>query len=233
MKLKTTVLLLAISNSAFAEFGEKVNCRQEVLGTQSIYAGPSSCNANLVYVNYKKRNPNDNLCFDTEVINKSIPITQQVQSSTSPVKEISALHRYKTTGITTTGPNNSCTELWEQKWLSCFADIPYSHEEDVQGEVCDYKPIVSVSAVTVRTGSNEFFTTVFSNNSDDYDGEVVSTELWVNGQKFNSKTANITTVRAANIDVVSVVTDNDGYQTQATGQFKAFDETNSDPINRR
>ncbi|MCF2948085.1 hypothetical protein L0668_08205 [Paraglaciecola aquimarina] len=238
MSVKNRIALLTLGAASFGSladpFGEKVNCREEAKGQQNMYAGEATCSAQLVYVNHSKSSPTANLCMETEIVEKWIPISEDVAESSNPVVAIGKLHHYKTKGITTTMSDGVCTILNESDWITCAAEVPFSHVADVYGEVCDYKPVSSTSYYGERIGINEYITSIGTTGAADFDGHIVSRELWINGVEYDFNTIQkFTTQSGAQFAVRIRVTDNDGYQTEDTQTIRAIDSSNHDPSRPR
>lgn len=102
----------------------------------------------------------------------------------------------------------------EGSFRSCLASVPFSHYSNVTTTQCDYKPVSSISA-----SPHEFWETYVRVSGKDYDGNVVKTELWIDGVKKPNRgaTSNYTMVHSTVPFTVKVkVTDNDGYTHTST-----------------
>lgn len=199
------VLLAATAGFALASTvlagDEEVNCRTEFVGTQKIYQGWATCSKTLTLKN------------DQEV---KVTIKDYVSATTSSKATLDKLY-YANDGKT--------------YYVTCTADVPYSHEEDVYEEVCDYTPNVDLHVFQ----DNIYSTTVYADWSD-RDGNVNKVEWWVDGVKTSVGSSFNMTRRGSNEDYSKrlqiKVTDNDGY-TDADSVTATFKSPNSCPDNRR
>ena len=97
---------------------------------------------------------------------------------------------------------------------SCWANVPFSHYSSVTNTTCDYKPVSSISATP-----HEFWETYVRVSGRDYDGNVVKTELWIDGVKKPNRgaTSNYAIIHSTvPFTVKVVVTDDDGYTHTST-----------------
>lgn len=94
---------------------------------------------------------------------------------------------------------------------SCWANVPFSHYDEVVTQVCDYTPKSSFIL-----SSSGFGHVGISNRASDRDGNIVKTEWWVDGVYKGTTTPSISTSVPKTFSVRQKVTDNDGYTDQST-----------------
>lgn len=120
-----------------------------------------------------------------------------------------------------TSSRANISEWINGKYYSCWANVPYLRTDTTTTEVCDYKPLpglrYSNTVVLDPYGGPERWrikNAFVTANSRDYDGNVVSQEIWVDGVKFSGTTVNLWQIggwNQARYWVRVVATDNDGY----------------------
>lgn len=210
MKLKLSIVvsgLFLCSAGAFANpYGEKVNCREVVVGSKNIYGGAVSCIANYEYFTCVPKG-------SSNIITKHQPkevLTGYVGETTKSTYYLSKLVTYNTNEGA--GPGMCTIPRVVSKEISCIADIPYLETRPVSETVCDYKPEAWVSVSYVDAEVNAWV----SAEGRDYDGQVVNRELWVNGVLQNTLVMDLATLGGAGttFNVKAVAVDDDGYRTE-------------------
>ncbi|TQV89555.1 hypothetical protein [Aliikangiella coralliicola] len=103
------------------------------------------------------------------------------------------------------------------KWLSCTANVPFSHYDTVSVRECEYTPKANFSAAEYSYGYitiNDF--------SSDRDGSIVKWEFWLNGVKRATSTTSAGIGGNWPVDIGStvtlkmVVTDDQGHTDSVT-----------------
>lgn len=167
IKTLFSACMLLASTSAFAEFGEKVNCSTQ--STQiAYYSGVASCRVGIQWLD------------------------QYVSFSYSPSTRI--------------------TKFINGQFLSCWATIPFGGYQTVTSQECDYKPLASVNA----TSSWYDLTTRVTASGRDFDGSIVSNQLWINGQLQSSPSVVRFDAPGTVLNIRAKTTDNDGYTHETT-----------------
>lgn len=96
-------------------------------------------------------------------------------------------------------------------YLSCEAEVPFSHKEDIMKEVCDYKPEANFLASPLYDGTAYEAKLKVAKQGRDYDGYIVSHEFTVNGVNYGPSVPLIAVRTATLFNITYKVTDNDGY----------------------
>jgi hypothetical protein len=187
-------LFTLLSAQASTPFGQKVNCRDEVVAQKNIYQGLAICPVKIDYVFSGGILGDSTFTFETDLTQTFPPTT----SSSAIILGVVSLPN----GLTTTA--------------SCNADIPFSHTEDVLQEVCDYKPLAYLTIDNYSAGE-----VYVSARGADFDG-TFTVRLKIDGveQSSTSKVLEVFTGQyqmGQRVRVESVVTDNDGYTTTKVG----------------
>lgn len=200
-KLLCIAPLLFSAHSFAAPFGEPTNCREEVTSQKNIYQGVAECNAHYSWTDWangKLKGFSDNKFISNDIS----PTTRQFVTVYDMVE-------IKSHTITGSAHNY-------HKQISCSAEVPFSHKEDVLETVCDYKP---VAGIRVREDNEHVVDISVSGN--DYDGNIVSLESWVNGvSKGSSKNYFHYHGSQKLINIKVRVVDNDGYQYTTSTNYR-------------
>ncbi len=201
MYLKSFALLSFIIFSFSSHAYEKTNCRLETKGQQNIYSGYSSCTAIHNYTDWE----NQRIVRKVDHYNLEEFIAETTRSRTNLSKLI------------TVNVHSMSGEPYSYRTtVSCPADIPFSHKEDVKEEVCDYKPKANIRVE--RMFPDEESVLIIADGSDK-DGTIVSQKLWVDDIPVSSgyvawgRTGKIITIKLH-------VTDNDGYTDEITKNYQ-------------
>lgn len=159
--------MLLASTSAFAEFGEKVNCTTQT--TQiTYYYGWASCRVGSMWLD------------------------QYVGYHNSPSYYV--------------------TKFTGGQFYSCWANLPFTGTQTLTSEDCDYKPLASANA----TSSWYDFSTRVTASGRDFDGSIVSNQLWINGQLQSSPSVVRFDAPGTVLSIRARTTDNDGYTHETT-----------------
>lgn len=156
-----TTCMLFLSNSAFAEFGEKVNCTTQT-SQSTYYYGWASCRVGTQWLD-----------------------------------EYVSYHH---------SPSYYITRYISGQFYSCWANLPSTGTQTNTTEQCDYKPLASYDA---RATSS--LTTRISGGGRDFDGSIVSSQLWVEGVFQPSGSIESFWSEGTVLSIRVKVTDNDGY----------------------
>lgn len=211
-KLLISVVCGLLSTTAMAApFGEAV-CHDEV-SYKNIYSGPVQCD-DQYEVQSCTPTPNG---FDITKEN----ITKTLYSTVSPTTDSSIRLTEMVEYWYSQGAGPSACTIPEKRstQLSCVADILFSHQEMVVTEVCDYKPEAKMGFIHGTRSVN------VSSWSRDYDGYLVSEELWVDGVKQSGSSITLTGNRGESFNVKVVAVDNDGYSSSKTQTVVIPDRT--------
>lgn len=117
------------------------------------------------------------------------------------------------------------TDFTGTYYVSCLASVPFSHYQDVNVQVCEYTPNVTLGVIH----NNRRSLNVNANYSD-RDGSVTKIEWWVDGVKQSTTGSSIQLTRPNpnvqqphNVEVR--VTDNDGH-TDSSSRSVLFSNAN-------
>ena len=208
MKSLFLSLMSIMAASAFAT-PEPVNCR-DIISYKPIYSGPVQCDDTYTQETCKVINSRTiDLITQTH--------TKTLYSSATPTTKSTMVLRELITFQESygAGPGACTIPKTVTRELSCIADVPFSHNEEVKSTVCDYKPVAGFS-VSPRVSSF-----VLTSTSSDYDGSIVSYRWIVNGSVASSS-ASLTLPHVqseyingrsySRYEVSLEVTDNHGYK---------------------
>lgn len=169
IKIFFTLTFLLLSNNAFAEFGEKVNC-QTTTYQYPVYAGYAQCYTMGHY------------------IYQYVPPTV-------------VSHTY-------------ISEWIDGVYHSCYASIPFSHNETGTAQTCDYKPVATASGRSINHTETNITAT-----GRDFDGSIVNTKLWINGVLQSSTSVTRFWPEGTVLTIKAKTTDNDGYTHEHTRSY--------------
>lgn len=200
--LSSLVSLLAMSTAtlvnASTPFGQPVNCRDDI-SYRNVYAGPVQCNASYQVQSCVPKPAGFDII--TQTINDTL-------YGNSPATTRTTMNLYKmvtfkySEGV---GPNACSIPVDRTRELACTATIPFSHQEQIVKNICDYKP---EARLAYSAGYRAVDVMGFSR---DYDGTIVSEQLWVDGVLQSGASITLEGYPGQAFSVTITATDNHGY----------------------
>jgi hypothetical protein len=207
--------LILFSFTSFAG-DEPVNCRQEIVDYQDIYAGVPQCDASYERVTCRPIDP-----FTVEVTTENLTHTlmgnyrESTSQNVTLTELISYTESYSTPGNLIGGRRGAACTLptTVSETLFCTAQLDFLEQRPVKQEVCDYTPDTNLTPSL----DSRYNSTVRAKASD-RDGSIVKYEWWVDGVKQSESgeslfLENIPYSHHNSKNVEVRVTDDDGYTT--------------------